>query len=142
MPGGGGRSRQRFEALQKTGGLEPRVPQPSAALVEARDAVSRLITRWDDQAADRIAAVNLYRDLSKERRRAAIESLRSSVGACTTPPTDFDVVENALRGQWTMNCERGRLRVSITLAPTMPPRVQAWTVRAGEGARLASACSQ
>jgi CubicO group peptidase (beta-lactamase class C family) len=131
-----------FEALQKTGGLEPRVPQPSAALVEARDAVSRLITRWDDQAADRIAAVNLYRDLSKERRRAAIVSLRSSAGACTTPPTDFDVVENALRGQWTMNCERGRLRVSITLAPTMPPRVQAWTVRAGEAARLASGCSQ
>ena len=37
---------------------------------------------------------------------------------------DFDVVENALRGQWTIPCERGALRVSITLAPTMPPLVQ------------------
>jgi uncharacterized protein YicC (UPF0701 family) len=44
-------------------------------------------------------------------------------------PTRFDVVENALRGQWTMSCERGSLEVSITLAPTMPPRVQYLSVR-------------
>jgi hypothetical protein len=33
-------------------------------------------------------------------------------------------VENALRGDWIMVCERGRLRVAITLAPTNPPLVQ------------------
>jgi hypothetical protein len=27
-----------------------------------------------------------------------------------------------------MTCERGRARVAITLAPTMPPKVQAFTV--------------
>ena len=41
----------------------------------------------------------------------------------------FDEVENALRGQWTMNCEKGKLQVAITLAPTMPPRVQFLSVR-------------
>jgi hypothetical protein len=134
-----------FELLQKTRGLEARVAQPSAALVEARDAVSRLIMQWDDQTADRIAAVNLYMDQSKERRRAAIESLRSTVGICSTLPTNFDFAENALRGQWTMACERGRLRVAITLAPTMPPRVQAWMVRPapqGEALRPGISCSQ
>jgi len=38
-------------------------------------------------------------------------------------------VENALRGQWTMNCEKGKLQITITLAPTMPPRVQVLDVR-------------
>jgi hypothetical protein len=32
--------------------------------------------------------------------------------------------ENALRGTWKMMCERGWLEVGITLAPTMPPKVQ------------------
>jgi CubicO group peptidase (beta-lactamase class C family) len=112
-----------FELLQKTGALERRRPEPSDALVNARDQVSQLIIRWDDELADRIAAVNLYRDRSKERRRREIEDLRATVGACAAPAA-FDIVENALRGQWTMSCERGKLGVSITLAPTMPPRVQ------------------
>ena len=133
-----------FERLQKTGGLEPRLPHPSPALVEARDAVSRLVMRWDDQLADRVAAMNLYLDQSKARRRAAIEALQAKTGACTTPPKDFEHVENALRGQWIMSCERGLLRVAVTLAPTMPPRVQAWTVRpaAPGDASRAAVCSQ
>jgi len=34
------------------------------------------------------------------------------------------VPENALRGEWGLGCDRGRLRLSLTLAPTQPPRVQ------------------
>src|SRR5918993_496239 len=64
-----------FAALARTGALQPRVVQPSPALLAARDAVARLVVRWDDAAADRIAAQNLYLDESKERRRAAIARL-------------------------------------------------------------------
>jgi hypothetical protein len=112
-----------FELLQKTGALERHMPKPSAPLVEARDAVSRLIIKWDDALADKIAAVNLYLDRSKDRRRREIEDLRARVGTCQLP-ANFDIVENALRGQWSMTCERGTLGVSITLAPTTPPLVQ------------------
>jgi CubicO group peptidase (beta-lactamase class C family) len=111
-----------FAILLRTGALQPRLREPSAALVEMRDAVSSLITRWDDQLADRIAAVNLFLDRSKDRRKREIDDLRAQMGSCR-PEGDFDV-ENALRGQWTMACERGRLRVSVTLGPTMPPKVQ------------------
>jgi hypothetical protein len=38
-------------------------------------------------------------------------------------------VENALRGQWLVDCERGKLLASVTLAPTMPPKVQFLNVR-------------
>ncbi|MBI1873706.1 MAG: beta-lactamase family protein, partial [Acidobacteria bacterium] len=112
-----------FDLLAKTGGLERRMPKPSPALTAARDAVSRLVVRWDDRLADEIAAENLFLDQSKDRRRAEIESLHTKYGACT-PADTFDLVENALRGRWTMSCERGKVQVAITLAPTTPPRVQ------------------
>jgi CubicO group peptidase (beta-lactamase class C family) len=121
--GWGGIANTAFELLEKTGGLQPRQQQPSPALAQARDAVSRLVVQWDDGLADEIAAVNLYLDRSKDRRKREIEQIRAKVGQCSAPP-QFDYVENWLRGNWTMKCERGDLRVSITLAPTLPPRVQ------------------
>jgi hypothetical protein len=112
-----------IDRLAKTGGLQPRLVQPSPALVQARDDVSKLVEQWDDGLAERIAAGNLFLDRARDRRRKELEDLHAAVGACT-PPAAFDVVENALRGQWTMSCERGKLEVAVTLAPTMPPRVQ------------------
>jgi hypothetical protein len=85
------------------------------------------MTQWDDAIADEVAADNLYLDQPKDRRRRALADLRAKVGACTVDPDGF-TVENALRGQWTMTCERGRAQVAITLAPTMPPKVQYWNV--------------
>jgi CubicO group peptidase (beta-lactamase class C family) len=126
--GWGGVVNTAFDLLAKTGGLQPRTPQPSDALVQARNAVSQLVMQWNDQEADRIAAMNLFLDRSKDRRRKEIDELRAKVGSCAAPAA-FDTVENALRGAWTMKCERGDLRVSITLAPTMPPKVQFLSVR-------------
>jgi hypothetical protein len=104
------------------------MPRPSTSLVASRDAVSRPIMTWDDKGADDMAAMNLFLDRSKDRRRKEITDLRAKVGTCAAP-TKFDSVENWLRGDWTMKCERGDLRVSITLAPTMPPKVQYLYVR-------------
>jgi CubicO group peptidase (beta-lactamase class C family) len=114
---------QALELLQQTGALRARMAAPSPALVKARDEVSQLVIEWDDALADRVAAGNLFLDRSKERRRREIADLRAQVGACRT--TDqFTFVENALRGTWTLTCERGNLDVAVTLAPTMPPAVQ------------------
>jgi CubicO group peptidase (beta-lactamase class C family) len=122
-----------FDRLASTGGLVPRMPTPSASLAHARDAVSQLVMRWDDRAADQIAAGNLFLDRSKDRRRADIEALHEKYGTCTAG-SGFDTVENALRGQWTMPCERGALQVAVTLAPTMPPTVQYLAVRSAPAA--------
>jgi CubicO group peptidase (beta-lactamase class C family) len=117
-----------LEALVKDAGLKPRQPAPSPALIETRDKVSRLVAKWDEKLADSIAAENLFLDQTKDRRRAEIERLRATVGACA-PGSGFDTVENALRGSWTLSCETGKLEVSITLAPTLPPTVQYLNVR-------------
>jgi CubicO group peptidase (beta-lactamase class C family) len=114
---------QALEVMQKTGALRPRMATPSAALIKARGDVSQLVMAWDDALADRVAAVNLFLDRSKDRRRREIAELRANVGACRVPD-QFAFVENALRGTWTLECERGNLDVAVTLAPTMPPSVQ------------------
>ena len=128
--GWGGVITQAFETLARTGALQPREPSPSAALTSARDAVSRLVVQWDDQLADSVAAMNLYLDESKDRRQRAIAALLTDVGTCRNEGPF--AVENALRGQWMMACERGRVRVAITLAPTIPPKVQYLSVRRAE----------
>lgn len=121
--GWGSPSDSAFAMMLRTGALQPREAQPSSALVEKRDAVSRLVMHWNDALADSIAAGNLFLDRSRDRRQAEIRKLQTEVGPCRAG-SGFDFVENWLRGRWTMPCERGALRVSITLAPTMPPTVQ------------------
>ena len=118
-----------LDALARTGGLQARAFEPSPSLVSARDAVANLVVKWDDAVADRVAALNLFLDQSRDRRRAAIDDLHAKLGACAAG-SGFDRVENALRGEWTMSCDRGRVRVAITLAPTMPPKVQFMSVTA------------
>ena len=116
-------SGQALELLAGTGGLAPRAAQPAPVLVQRRDQVSRLVNRWDDALADSIAAMNLYLDHSRKRRRAAIEQLRREVGGECRNEGPLEA-ENALRGSWRMRCGNGDLHVSITLAPTRPAGVQ------------------
>ncbi len=116
-------STQALEILQRTGGLAPRVPQPAPVLLEKREQVSRLVARWDDALADSLAAMNLYLDEPKDRRRAAIEMVRAAAGDGCRNEGPF-VVANALRGRWRMRCRDDDLLVAITLAPTEPAQVQ------------------
>ena len=113
-----------LDALERTGGLKPRTPQPSTALVTARAGINRLIEHWNEGEAAAIAADNLFLDTPLAARRKQVEAVRGTLGVCR-PDGGFDV-ENALRGRWKMTCDRGSLRVAITLAPTMPPKVQFW----------------
>jgi CubicO group peptidase (beta-lactamase class C family) len=112
-----------LEALDRTGALKPRVPQPSPALLSAQAGVNRLLREtWSDAVADGLAADNLFLDTPKEKRKASFEELRARHGACAFDGTIE--AENALRGAWKLVCDRGAIRIAITLAPTMPPRVQ------------------
>lgn len=120
--GWGGLFADAATALYRTGAMQPRVPQPSRALLAAQSDVTQLVMNWDDALANRIAADNLFLDETRERRAARMKELQVKHGACS-PASGIDA-ENALRGRWRMKCERGWLDVSITLAPTTPPLVQ------------------
>ena len=116
-------STQALDALARTGGLVPRAPQPAPMLLERREQVSRLVARWNDALADSLAAMNLYLDEPKDRRRAAIERLRAEAGDDCRNEGPF-LAQNALRGRWRMRCRDADLLVAITLAPTEPAKVQ------------------
>jgi CubicO group peptidase (beta-lactamase class C family) len=118
---------QSFAILARAG-VTPREPAPAPVLLERQAQVSRLVARWDDGLADSIAAMNLFRDEPRERRRVAMaELLRQAGGECRAEGPLH--AENALRGSWRMRCRDGDLRVSITLAPTVPAGVQFLDVR-------------
>jgi len=127
--GWGGVFDEALAALQQTGGLVPREVQPAPALREARLGINSLINTWDDALIDRLAAMNLFLDRSKDRRQAEFAKLRETLGRCRDRP-GYLYSENALRGDWLLDCERGTLQVSVTLAPTVPPGVQHLELRA------------
>lgn len=130
--GWGGVADEAMARLAATGGLQPRLVGPSPALVSAKNTVSRLFASWDDGVIGPAAAVNLFLDRSEERRRADFEALRERLGACRADES-FEYVENALRGDWLLRCERGRARASVTLAPTRPPTIQYMEIREAPG---------
>ena len=124
-------------ALEKTGALKPRVPQPSPALRAAQSAVDGLYDRWDDAAFDALAAENLALDTPREKRRAAFAALAAKHGACKPGALE---AENALRGSWTRACESGDIVLKVTLAPTRPPKVQVLEAGSGPPAPPDEAC--
>ena len=111
-----------LEALARTGALNPRVPQPGAELLKTKAAIDGLLSHWTDAGLQKIAAMNLLLDRSLERRRKDFDTLREKHGACRAEAAIE--AENALRGRWTLACERGQVKMNITLAPTLPPTVQ------------------
>ena len=126
--GWGGVIEQALERLAATGALAPREPAPAPVLVQRQGEVARLVARWDDALADTVAAMNLYLDESKPRRQAAIAKLVAAAGGGCRAEGPLRT-ENALRGSWRMRCRDGDLAVAITLAPTVPARVQFLDVR-------------
>ncbi|WP_437571769.1 serine hydrolase domain-containing protein [Sorangium sp. So ce542] len=114
--------REAKRLLAATGALAARAVTPAPALVDAREAVRRLLGRWDDAAADAAFTRSFFLDTPRPKRRAELEALEATHGACRLDgPID---AENALRGAFELACERGWIEVSLTLAPTTPPKIQ------------------
>ncbi len=139
-----------WDALLRTGALQPRELPASPMLREAQDHILHLWKSWDDAEAQQVAAVNLFRDESIADRRAAIERLQQQMGACgSAGPLR---AENWLRGQFNLACANGTVGVFFTLSPTQPPAVQYLSFRkldstderlgAPTGAPAGVACSE
>jgi CubicO group peptidase (beta-lactamase class C family) len=109
-------TRAALDALQRSGGLVPRRPTPARALLEVQAGVNRLLSAWDDAAARALGAENFFLDSSLEERRKGFQDVRIRNGACRSGGPLETV--NALRGRWTLRCERGTVRFFATLAPT------------------------
>ncbi len=111
-----------FDALRKTGGLQARELPASPVLVSTRDAIVKLWGKWNDREAENLAADNFFHDTTAARRKAEIEKIKTEVGECRH--VGEVQPENLLRGTFRMDCERGFVTASFTMAPTMPPTLQ------------------
>jgi CubicO group peptidase (beta-lactamase class C family) len=111
-----------FEILRKTGALRPRELPPPEILRSTSKAIHSLWQRWDERAANGLAADNLFQDRPANERRDEIERIQKQAGACSQAGEVR--AENLLRGVFRLSCERGFVDVTFTLAPTSPPKVQ------------------
>lgn len=111
-----------FDVLRGTGALKPRELPPAPVLTATRDALWGLWQKWDDGKFEKLAANNLFMDFPAAERRKEIAAVQDRVGKCEAPGEVEP--ENWLRGEFRMNCEKGQVVASFTLAPTQPPTVQ------------------
>jgi serine-type D-Ala-D-Ala carboxypeptidase/endopeptidase len=110
-------------ALLKAGWLPAeRAVAVSADLAHAYRAAGTIYSTGGIDAARDSLAMNFLLDRAAEGRARDIAALKAQVGECDTsaPPT----ATGALTGEFTWRCAHGRLKGSLELAPTRPPRIQ------------------
>jgi serine-type D-Ala-D-Ala carboxypeptidase/endopeptidase len=108
-------------ALHKAGLLKPRPAKVDDALAGAYAAVARMYESGVASAGEVLAA-NFLLDRSAEAWGRELAKLRAQVGGCQT---DAPIrATGALSGDFTWRCEHGRMKGSLLLAPTRPPRIQ------------------
>jgi CubicO group peptidase (beta-lactamase class C family) len=111
--------------LSATGGLVKRAAAPAPSLTAAQETVNRLVAQWDDGAVDAAFIPTFFDETPKVKLKADFEALRAAHGACRA---DGEMeAYNGLRGKWKLSCERGWIDLFVTLAPTVPARIQRLT---------------
>lgn len=113
---------QLLELLANTGSLHPRVIQPASFLTEMHAIVLRWLDGGTDDELVRYAADNFFLDHDLPHRHAHLEKIHTDLGNVV----GVGALEplNALRGKWSILCERGTVDWLLTLAPTQPPSIQ------------------
>lgn len=84
--------------------------------------VAAVYAAGDVRAADDALAMNLLLDRDAAHRNAQIVELKGKLGACAAEAAITP--SSALSGEFRYACERGTLRVTLDLAPTLQPRMQ------------------
>ena len=84
-----------------------------------------MFTAGSVTSAGDVLAVNFLMDRDAEHRARDIAALKAEVGTCDTVAPI--VATGALAGNFVWNCEHGRVRGEILLAPTPSPSIQLLT---------------
>jgi CubicO group peptidase (beta-lactamase class C family) len=122
--GGSGAAWDAAVALHKAGALKARIIPVSPSLAAAYTAAGEIYRAGNVISVGRLMlAMNFLMDRSAENWARELQRLRGAVGDCRT---DAPVTATgALSGTFEWQCERGRLRGEVLLAPTRPAGIQA-----------------
>lgn len=101
---------------------------PWPETVRAQEAVTGLLTSWDDSVADELFTENVAWDAPYPERRRDIDLVRERIGDFT--PDDSRPAESDAPSQrrWWLTGPRGTVQVQIQLNPGRPPKVQSLAV--------------
>jgi serine-type D-Ala-D-Ala carboxypeptidase/endopeptidase len=111
--------------LLRAGRLKPRPSMPSRALTSGYAAAVKMFTAGSVTSTGDMLAMNFLMDRDAEHRARDFAGLKAEVGACDTAAPI--VPTGALTGDFTWNCEHGRVKGEILLAPTPTPQIQSLT---------------
>jgi serine-type D-Ala-D-Ala carboxypeptidase/endopeptidase len=108
--------------LSKAGFLKDSSVLVSQELASAYRTVGAIYEQGDVAAGADQLAMNFLMDRDGAGWARDLADLKKQLGSCdTTAPVS---ATSALSGEFTWRCARGRLRGSVLLAPTRPPRIQ------------------
>jgi CubicO group peptidase (beta-lactamase class C family) len=108
--------------LVKSGAFPARTPALSAGVQSMLDAALRVYANGDVLSERGALAMNVLLDRGATLRNAEIAALKEKVGSCSAaPPYSADT---AMGGTFELACERGKVKLTLLLAPTTPASLQ------------------
>jgi hypothetical protein len=119
---------QALRILGRQGGLQRRAAKPAPGLATAKARLDHLLARWDAAEADRLFAPLVFDAISNTPSRADWEKMVKSHGACRGRD-DLAVGNGFANGQWTADCDRGRVALEVDIASWSPLVVREYRFR-------------
>lgn len=122
---------QVLDTLVTLARLRPRLPVPSAILLERQKELVALLPDFSGAAGSSIFAMNFWQDYFVDSLRAEARALFSRIGKIVRVGEMRP--ENNLRGSFLLEGERGTLEVRFTLTPENPAKIQEYHIRLADG---------
>lgn len=108
-------------------GFSPKAFPVSAILKQRQNELVKLLPTWENAEKSGIFAENFFLDYFPDLLKAEAEGVFEKAGKVVK--VHEIVPENALRGKFLMECEKGNVEVSFTMSPENPPLIQAYSIR-------------
>ena len=108
-------------------GLSPNAFPVSTILKQRQNELVALLPSWQNAEKSGIFAENFFLDYFPDLLKAEAEGIFEKAGKIKK--VHEIVAENALRGKFLMEGEKGNIEVSFTMSPENPPLIQAYSIK-------------
>ncbi|MFN8429326.1 MAG: serine hydrolase domain-containing protein [Spirosomataceae bacterium] len=104
------------------------IPFPVSPILKQRqNELMALLPVWEGAEKTGIFAENFFLDYFPDLLKAEAEGIFEKTGKILK--INEIVPENALRGKFLLECEKGKVEVSFTMSPENPPLIQAYSIK-------------
>lgn len=107
--------------------LSPILLPVSSILKQRQNELVALLPSWENAEKSVIFAENFFLDYFPDLLKAEAEAIFMKAGKIKK--MNEIVAENALRGKFLMEGEKGNIEISFTMSPENPPLIQAYSIR-------------